>query len=310
MANQVFLYFGDEELLIKEKINELKRGITDPSLNIEQIDGGEPDLERIISALQTQPLLIGSKLLIINNVDLRLKEWDHVLPALEIVPAGTTVVFHALAVDRRSKIFKLIDRIGEAYEFKSFAAWEQDQVICWISRRVKSAGKEIDHLAAVSLQEICGNSLMKLSSEIDKLITYIGDRRQITKDDVECLASPGQISVFALSDAVADKDLKRSLSAFRALQKNKIDLFPILSMLANRYRIMLMGKEMKDPMKIAQTLKASPYYVRKCLRNAGSFTREELKKNLELLLETDLKLKSGEQQLPTFELLLTSLCEE
>ncbi|MFH1683856.1 MAG: DNA polymerase III subunit delta [Candidatus Margulisiibacteriota bacterium] len=308
MANQVFLFYGDEDLLIKERINELKKSIADPSLNVEQIDGEDPDLEKIVSALQTQSLFFGSKLLIIKNADLKSKEWEAAIPALKTVSPGITVIFWAAAVDRRSKIFKLIDEIGEVYEFRSFAAWEQDQVVSWIRQRVKASGKEIDNSAAMRLQEVCGNSLMKLSSEIDKLITYIGDGQQITPEDVCALASPGQISVFALSDAVADKNVMKSLSAFRTLQRNKIELFPILSMLANRYRIMLMGKSINDPMKIAQTLKASPNYVKKCLGCAGKFTPEELKKNLELLLETDLKLKSGEQQLPAFELLLTSLC--
>lgn len=308
MANQVFLFYGDEDLLIKERINQLKLQINDPSLNLEQLDCAEPDLEKIVAALQTQPLLFGSKLLIIKNADLRAKEWGPVLPALKNIPSGTTVVIWAVAVDKRSKIFKQIDDIGEVYEFRSFAEWEQDRVVAWIRQRTKAEGKEIDQAAAISLQEICGNGLMKLSSEIEKLITYIGGRQMITTADVEALASPGQISVFVLSDAIARKDLVKSLSAWRTLQRNRFELFPILAMLANRYRIMLLGKTVKDPMKIAQTLKTSPYYVKKCLSSAARFTQAELKNNLELMLEADLKLKSGGQQLPTFELLLTSLC--
>jgi DNA polymerase-3 subunit delta len=308
LASQVFLFYGEEDFLIQERIAELKKEIADPSLNIEQIDGENPDMEKIISALQTQPLLLGGKLLIIKNANLKDPLWENLIPVFNAIPQGTRVVFQASAVDRRSKIFKLLDKIGEVCEFKPFTDWEQDQVIAWITRRVRSSSKEISRPAAVKLQEICGNTLSKLSSEINKLITYIGERGEIKEEDVNALASPGQISVFALSDAVADKNLKGSLCAFRLLQRNKIELFPVLGMLANRYRIMLMGKQIKDPIKIAQTLKASPYYVKKCLSNAGKFSSEELRRNLELLLETDLKLKSGEQQIPTFELLLTGLC--
>ncbi len=312
MANQLYLFFGEEDFLIEERIAEMKKGVSNPSMNVEQIDGEEPDLAEIISALQTQPLLTGEKLLIIRNVDLKSKVWDEILPSLKIIPQGTTVVFWASSVSRASKLYKLVDDIGEVYEFKSFADWQQDQVISWITRRVSSLGKEIDYEAAEQFQDICGNNLHKLSSEIDKLLTYVGDQRKIKKEDVLALASPGEISEFALSDALMQKNLKKSLAAFQILYKNKADLFRILSLLAANYRTILQIKEFagfkRNAKKIAETVGANPYFVRKCMEKEKNFEVEELKRNLELILDTDLKLKSGFSRLSTFEFLLTSLC--
>jgi DNA polymerase-3 subunit delta len=308
LANQVYLFYGEEELLIREKISELKKQVADSSMNLEQIDAEGANLEEIVSALQTQPLLFGEKLTIIKNADLKLELWDAVLPALDSIPATTTVVFWASAVSKRSKIFKRIDAIGEVYEFKPFADWEQDKVAYWVMQRVKSGGKIISRDVALRLIEICGNNLSKLSSEIEKIITYIGDNKQIGLKDVEALASPGQLSIFSLSDAVADKDLKTGLATFNLLQKNKVEFFSVLSLLANRYRIMLMAKSERDPMKISKVLKANPYYVKKCLRREAAFSEKELIRNLGLILEADLSLKSGQSRSSVFELLLTSLC--
>ncbi|MEE8637684.1 MAG: DNA polymerase III subunit delta [Candidatus Margulisiibacteriota bacterium] len=310
MADRIYLFFGEEEFLIQEKVEEFKKSIVNPSWNLEQIDGQEPDQERIVSALQTNPLLGGEKLVIIKHADLKLKEWEDLAPSLEAVPSGITVIFWAGAVDKRAKFYKLIDRIGEVCEFKPFAEWEQDQVVSWIVRRARSLGKEIGNPAALSLQEICGNSLFKLASEIDKLITFVGEKRSIGEEDVAALASPGEISNFALSEAVATKDLKKALSAFRILYKNRGDFFQLLSLLATQYRIMLQIKNLaeKNSKKIAQVLGASPYFVRKCMEKTKYFKEEELRGNLELLLDADLRLKSGESLLSTFELLLVSLC--
>ncbi|KPJ65156.1 hypothetical protein AMJ44_10875 [candidate division WOR-1 bacterium DG_54_3] len=173
-------------------------------------------------------------------------------------------------------------------------------------------GKEISHRAALSLQEICGNSLRKLASEIDKLITFVGEEQRIAEKHVEALASPGEINTFALSEAVAEKNLERALATFRILYKNKADLFQILSLLATQYRTMLQIKNLpghnNNFKKIAQTLGARPYFVRKCLEKEKNFREDELIKNLSLLLETDLRLKTGESPLSVFELLLASLC--
>jgi len=308
LADQIYLFYSDEELLIQERIKELKRGLSDQSLSLEQIDADEPNMEQIISALTTQPLLFSERLLIIRNADLKANVWEQIIPALQNLSSGIRVIIWARSVNRRTRIFKAIDKIGEVCEFRSFADWEQEQVASWIARRAKALDKNMTRATALRLQEISGNNLLKLSSEIEKLITYVGSRKQITDEDVIALASPGQISIFALSDAVSNKNLPQALSAWRNLLKNKVQIIPLLSMLANRFRIMLMAKEEKNQAKIAQALATSPYYVKKCSAQASRFTRAELKKDLAMLLETDLKLKSGEQQQPVFELLLTSLC--
>ena len=313
MGGNIFLFYGEEDFLIREKVEDLKKGFSNDPLSLEQIDGEEPDRERITAALQTSPLLGGDKLVIIRHADLRMEEWVDIAPALRSIPSSTTLIIVAAALDRRSKIFKLIDEIGETCEFKSFADWEQEQVVAWVLGRAKRSGKKMEHEAGLRLREICGNRLYKLASEIEKLITYAGDKDAITAQDVEELASAGEVSSFALADAVAARDLDRALRAFRVLNKNRGDLFQILSLLATQYRTMLqikgLGGAGKDTRKIAQIIGGSPYFVRKCLEKARSFGEEDLRQNLETLLAADLRLKSGESQPATFELMLFSLCK-
>jgi DNA polymerase-3 subunit delta len=312
LPNQIYLFHGEEDYLIDEKISGLKKGIVNPSLNVEQIEGDEDNLPKIISALQTQPFFGGDKLIIIYDIDLKSKIWEPLIESLKIISPGVKVVFWAAAVHRASKIYKFLDNAGEVCEFKAFADWQQDELVRWIGGRVKLAGKEIDQSAAIELQEICGNRLRKLSSEIEKLVTYLGDRKKIGQADVEALASAGVKNTFALSDALADKDLPRSLSTLEVLFRNKFQVFPLLALMASQFRTMLqikgLGAAGRNAGYAAQQLKASPYFVRKCMEKAGKFSAEELKRNLNLLLETDLKLKSGEPQLNTLTVLLTSLC--
>jgi DNA polymerase III subunit delta len=308
LTKQIYLFYGDEELLIQERINELKKKISDPELNLEQISAEKPDIDGLIASLQTPSLLFGDKLLIIKQANLRDEAWEKIMPVLSTLAAGLTVVFWPAAVDKRSKVFKLLDKLGETCEFRTFADWEQEQVAAWIVQRVKAAGKQCERQAAMKLQEVCGNNLLKLSTEIAKLVTYLGERKQVTLADIEALASPGQISLFALSEAVAARDLPWALTALRALLRDKVELVPLLTMLANRLRLMLIAKSEKNPSRVAQEMGASPYYVKKCFNEAGKFTQAELEQALELILETDLKIKSGEQAAPLVEVLLATIC--
>lgn len=314
LAKQILLFYGDEEFLIQEKVNDLKRKVSNPDLNVEQLDAESIGVENIVNALQTAPLLLGERLLIIKNLDLKQKVWEALIPSLESLAMGTTVIFWASSMDKRSKFFKAINKLGDVYEFRAFADWEQEQVVAWIIKIAKALGKSFERSAAAQLQEVCGNNLRKLDSEINKIVTYVGERKTIKSEDVLLLASPGEKSVFILSDALTRKDLPAALSALRVLHNNKVDFFQLLGLLATNYRTMLQIKTFPKPNSqartIAQAIGASPYFVKKCQANAVKFSKEELKNNLELLLKADLSLKSGYSQLATFELLIANLCQQ
>jgi len=311
--SSVYLFYGEEDFLIEEKINSLKSRIENPSLNIEIIDGDNYSPECFAAALQTQPLLGGEKLVIVRNLKLSAENQEGLISLIKNIPPEVKVVFQAETIDKRSRFYRMASEQGEVLEFRSFAPWELDQLLDWIETYVRRRGKIITEGAARLLQEISGNNLRVLSGEIEKLLTYIGERDQINEEDVLALASPGETSAFSLLDALREKDLKKALSVFQVLLRNREDLFQLLSLLATQYRLMLQIKSLpgqeKDPWKIAKSVKGSPYFVKKCLEGIGRFTQEKLKKSLESLLEANLKLKTGESQTVVFELLLAWLCE-
>ncbi|MBU0502200.1 MAG: DNA polymerase III subunit delta [bacterium] len=306
MTSQIYLFYGEEILAIEERIKKLKK----PGLNVEPIDGSSPNLEQLMTSLQTQSLFAEEKMVLVKNADFKNPFWNEVAPALENLSTGVVVVFWASSMTKRAKIYKFIDKIGEVYEFKSFAPWEDEKVVSWVISKVNESNKNIKRQAAERLIEICGTSLLKLSSEIEKLITYVGEKTDILPDDVEALASPGEISVFALSEAVSNRSQGEALATFRTLCRNKVSLFPMLSLLAGQFRTMLLTKSESNFAKLAQDFRLSPYYAKKCAQKARKFSSAELARNLDLLHQTDLKLKSGEDQSTLFELLLSDLCSK
>ena len=297
----VYLFYGEEDFLIAEKIKTIKAKHS----NHDILDGESLTLESLSDAICGYSLFGGEKIVIVRDLEVEEEIQDQLLSLLKNVPPQTTVVFHLPEVDKRSKFFKWVDAHGETEEFKTFAPWDQRGPQSWIRSRVTAGGKMISSGAERLLYEICGNNLRSLTGEIEKLITYIGDRKEIGEDDVAALASPGEINSFTLLEALREKNLQKSLIMFQSLIKNGEDFFHLLSMLVSQYRLML---QIKDPKSPNGRIKGSPYFVRKCSENVDRFTLEELKKNMGALLETNLKLKTGQQQSVVFELLITSLC--
>lgn len=312
MAKQLYLFYGDEEYLSGEKIAALRQNAEKQGANIEQIDGSEADKNVVLNALQTNSLFAANKLVIIDQVDLTEPLWDSLVPALSVFPPSISVIFRVVTLSKNSVLRKFIDEHGEMYECKPFAEWESPQVVTWIRKNVSCAGKSIDQSTAEKLQETCGSDLRKLFSEIEKIITFIGDRNEIVEQDVLSLASPSDISVFMLPGALADKNLKDVLEIFHRLYANKADLFSLLSLMANQYRTMLVALSLpakeRTPQEIARRMGGSPYFIRKCIEKVAKHNSSTLITYLELILETDLSLKSGAAPLTTMEMLFASLC--
>ena len=312
MAKQIFLFYGDEDYLIGEKIKALRQKAEKQGASIEQIDGVEQEMDCIQNALQTNSLFSASKLVLIDRVNLKEPLWDSLVPVMKSLSPSISVVFRVFEVSKKSVLFKYIEQQGEILEFKGFADWEGELVVSWIMRAVVQSGKSISRPAAEKLLEVSGNNLHKLSSEIDKIITYIGDRSEIDENDVLVLAAPGERSIFALSNALSAKNLTDALKIFNQLYRNKVDLFYILSLLASQYRILLFALGLhpreRAPQEIARQLGGSPFFIRKCLENIGQYRLKELQDNLAYILETDLNLKSGGAPLPSMEMLFCALC--
>lgn len=305
MAKKINLFFGGEEFLIQERVDELIKASPEPSLSVEVIDDPAPSLEQLVAALQGQTLFGGGRLVIIKNVDLKNPVWDELVPHL----GNAQVIFWVTGANRSSQLSKYVDEHGEVLEFKPFAEWEQAALVDWIKRRVTAAGKKIATETAIELSLICGTGLRSLASEIDKLVTYIGDQAEISAAAVAALASPGQTSVFTLTEAVLAKDLPGALEAYRNLRRNRVEIFPLLSLLVTQYRTMLVLKaDGSQVQELSRELGLNPFFVKKCSQPARHFRPAELQSGLEELLAANLKIKSGETEANVIDLLLTSLC--
>ncbi len=308
----VYFFYGEEEFLIAEAVEKLKRQVSDPAFNLEILDGATLTLETLSAALRTQPLLGGDKLVVVNDFELESKEQDELISFLKSMPPGLKIVFCAASLDKRSKLYKFFTDQCETAEFKTFAPWEQEELLSWIRQRAQAAGKKISGDAARALREISGANLRSLAGEVEKLVTYAGSRPEIGEADVLALAASGETSAFALMDALRDKDLKIAQITWQALQRDKEAVFSLLGLMASQYRIMLQVKSLagreSDPNRLARLIGGSPYYIKKCSSGLGRFTLPELRRDLALLLETGLKLKTGEDQAAVFDLLLADLC--
>lgn len=200
----------------------------------------------------------------------------------------------------------------QAQEFKLLEPYELKK---WIKNEVESQGGTIDNPAIDKLVEYVGNDLWRISNEIRKLTTYnlpAGRHGlQLTTSEVELLVRPRiTANVFDLIDAIGAQNIKRAQSELHKLLNSGQNELYIHTMIVYQFRNLLIIKDLlenqrsklknqndnlkiKNNVEIAKQSGLHPYVAEKTIAQAKNYTTDRLKEIYQILLDYDIKMKTG-----------------
>ncbi len=166
----------------------------------------------------------------------------------------------------------------------------------WARGEFERLGAKADAEAARALVEICGEDVIALSSEIDKIISWAGGDA-ITRRDVEQLAVAGrEAAAWALTDAWGARELPSLLAACELALERKEPFLLALGLATHVGRVraaQALAAEGLPTKDIAARLKMKEFPARKALGHAENYSRDELDTALVRLAELDAALKGA-----------------
>lgn len=326
---KVYLFHGDEPFLIDYYVGDLKKLILEgdnESLNL-SIFEGNINIDDIIDACDTFPIFAERKLVIVKNSGLfyskskkntassndeDTSEEDDLKPEKEPqlknkpqaalieyisdIPETTCLIFIESQADKRLKIYKQVATHGISLEFNRNKPAE---LVPWVAKGVKSVNKTISLEAANYLVNISEPDMYTLRNEIFKLASYVGERNEITLDDVKLMAIPTIKSViFDLLDAVAKKDTAKSLNILNDIIALKEPEQKILAMLSKQtgeiLKLKLLMEDRATQAQINQCFQGKhPYALKIMTEQAYGMSVEYLKNILKNCMEAEENYKKG-----------------
>lgn len=257
---------------------------------------------------------------------------DQLLEYLAEGPSPTTVIILAMssALNGNSKIVKAISRVGEVANFgqlRQSRYVNRDPMFQLVMDRLNEHEKSIAPNAFMELQKKTGNNMRQIFDELDKLVTFVGERKRIEKSDVEELvARTSSDRIFDLTNAIGQRSLPLALANLRSILENGDHPLLIHNMLTRQIRFLLQAKLMLengdlDPKVVQMSydvfqkrehkkvqselgdklpdskslnlLKQHPFPIHLTLQQTKNFTVQELIAAMERLLEADVQLKSS-----------------
>lgn len=326
--HSLYLLHGEEPYLLMKYQEKILAALLTPeerAMNLAAFDQ-DPPLAELISVAGMFPFFGGRNVVLVRNTRLfsaaknarseekSLKKDEELLHFLQTIPAQTVLLFVSYEkVDKRRKVFKKVLEQGAIVEALPLKGRELKN---WLEARIAKLGHEIrpdalEHiLTAVSFMTHA--SLSYLDQELTKISLYVGARNLITNDDVNTLlATVPEVSVFAMIEAMSQKNAKLSLAVLEeqiATGQAGLRLLALLArQIRNLYQIKVMTEEGFGSKEISSHLKLPPFVTDKLIKQSRAFTVIQLKNAIALLNEADQNLKLS-RGLVSLEKIIIYLC--
>jgi DNA polymerase-3 subunit delta len=185
-----------------------------------------------------------------------------------------------------------------------------DWVNDWVRHKYK---KEIEPPAAQIMAQLVGNHLQLLSTEIDKVCTFVDTSERITVEDVKkIIGSYREYSVIELKDALLERNSEKSLQiAEQMLHKSNADAGEVIrsvgflySVFSNIWQVKRLEERGLNSRQIQSELDIkSDYYFKRLSGEAKNYRLADLPRIFEAFLDAD-KAAKGFTTLDTSSILL------
>lgn len=308
-APTVYLLYGDDTLAINEFVAKMRQMLGDPTtadMNTTHLLFPNLDFAELENSALAMPFLAKRRLVILHDCDRMPKDADfqaRFLDFLGQIPPSTALVLIESTEsyrDRRKDYQQTspLYQWAQAHETQSFTrsfiAPRGSAFPDWIRRRCQEHGGQIEPAAAQLLAEWVSDDQHLADREIIKLLDYVDRQRPVEVQDVELLTPfRGQEDIFAMVDAVGQRNGKEALARLHRLLENE-DARYAFAMTIRQFRLILQAREaIQNGLSPQAALDTSAFVAKKAAAQAKNFSLTDLEKIYRHLLEIDLASKSG-----------------
>ncbi|HUN56191.1 MAG TPA: DNA polymerase III subunit delta [Smithella sp.] len=169
------------------------------------------------------------------------------------LPGGNCLIFTAEAVDKRKKLYKIIEELGVVLHFAGVKGEAAQKGMLQREAQIllDRYGKKLSPAAWIALGKKTGFDLRRSMSELEKLIFFTAERFVIEKEDVEeAVGITKEDKIFALTNALSEKNQLAALDALKNLLDQGIHHLVILSMMVREIRLLLQARVLVDSGKL------------------------------------------------------------
>jgi DNA polymerase III subunit delta len=296
----VYVFEGEEKYLRRAALNSLIDLAVDASVrdfNVSSFDLSDGLLEGPLAIAEQLPMMSERRVVILSGFEVITDERQlELLTAYVRKPVPTTIlVFDTEALDNRRAITAILRKGAKNVSFRRLA---DDEATRWVREYANESGGKMEQGVAEALVGMAGNGLSRLSTEVDKLVAYAGDR-PVTRSDVENIVRhTREHTSFELTDAILAGNRERAVRLLdRLLRSGDSEPVMILGAIARLFRQMLTARELMQRnapnADVARAAGMSPWAVTKLNERVRRIDHERIVDAIRLIADADVALKTS-----------------
>ena len=292
----IYLLEGADSYLRDEYLRVVRRkvfGDGPGDFNHDRFDWIEADASGIIAIAQTLPFMAEKRLVEVLNFA-RPGERDEsiFLSYLDHPSASTVLVFCAENIDMRTTFFQRLVKASVVCRVDSL---EGEELKKWLHGRALELGFELRPNAADLLVEMVKPSMMRLSTELEKIAAYVMPGTLAGEEEIrEIIGHSREELLYKLGDSLSQGSLSGTLVLLRRMMETEHPVV-FIGLLRNLIRRWTISKALirkgRGAQGISQVLGLPPFVGKRLesqVRGLGSAYLRELYGKL---LQVDRKLK-------------------
>lgn len=321
----IYLYWGEDEFALQKAVASLRDRILDPnwvSFNYTQLSPEQPDAAiQGLNGAMTPPFGTGSRLVWLVNTTIcqhcsedMLSELKRTLP---VIPDTSVLLLTSRSKpDGRLKSTQLLQNYAEIREFSLIPPWKTEQLVQQVKQVAQALGVKLTQSSVDLIAQSVGNDTRQLYGEMEKLRLYAGaNNRPLDVNIVAELVTGNTQNSLQLAAAIRTGDTGKALDLVTHLINRNEPALRIVSTLIGQFRTwlwvrLLMAAGERSERTIAQAAEISNpkriYFLQQEVKNLHV---QQLVSTLPLLLELEVSLKQGSEQMSTLQTKVIELCQ-
>jgi len=260
--------------------------------NLSEVEG-EITLEQLTELVTPYPMLSDNKLVIVRESGLLSAYDKRTEEFLNNIPDYAILIFTEQLPSKVGK--KLMGIFEDKWDVVDFSKRTPAELQAWIGLKLKEAGKTISRIDCDYFIQLCDSSMSKLDLELDKMISYVGERTEITKKDIEDMLPPdNNFKIYELSDRVLSGKKTQAYEILREL-KQSAEPIAVLAEFFTQLNFIAMVKNLKqDGERIDEFFPANrKFLAKKIAASCGRYSYDQVREAMTACAQFDADVKMG-----------------
>lgn len=294
----VYYLFGEDSYSIETAYKAIEKYVEPfitSDFDKESYYGENQTFVNIVGLASTFPFGSEKKLITLKQAE-KPRDKKEILNYLKSPADFSVIIFlhDGTITNPETEPYKTLANQGFLFEAKELKG---NALIEWVISTTEKKGKKITHDNAQLLTDISGENRNSLESQLDKIILYIGENKEITIDSIRGLStSLKQYTIFDLQNAVGKKSKANALKVAYNLLENGSEPIQIIAML-NKYftglaRLTELTASNTNEYQVARILGTHPFYLKDYHVARKLYSDKLLADVFSALLKADLAVKT------------------